>query len=198
MIDKSIPLYDVWMYKTDTENFPKHQLPDGFTFSFYNDGDEKGWARLECEVGQFANEEEGIYWFNREFVNGQTLSPKDRMLFVKDENGEIVATASLWNGKFFGSEIHRLHWLAVSSKCAGRGIAKAMLTRLLELYNELGYSGYLGLHTGTRYYTAVRIYKKFGFKVYDGDASPFSYKSNEDFVKENAITLALLKEKIGE
>jgi Ala-tRNA(Pro) deacylase len=36
---------------------PAPQLPDGYTFAFYQDGNEQDWARLEASVNEFATEE---------------------------------------------------------------------------------------------------------------------------------------------
>ena len=198
MIDKTIPSYSLSLYKTDTTVYPRFELPHGFCFAYYRPGNEASWAKLECELGQFETIDEATECFKKEFLIDQTLDPRQRMLFVKDEGGEIVATATLWNGLYLGKNHQRIHWVAVSDRCAGKGIAKAMLTRLMDMYNELGYQGYIHLWTGTRNYPAISIYQKFGFELYRGECNPISNLPDFEFQKNNEIGIKLLEEKLVE
>ena len=198
MIDKSIERYPLTLCKTDTQNYPRVDLPDGYSFVFYRAGDEKKWAEIECSIGQFESIEKGIECFKKEFLINQELVPEERMLFVKDENGEYVATAALWDGLFLGQNYQRVHWVAVSDKCAGKGIAKALLCRILDLYNELGYSGFIFLLTATWYYPAISIYRKFGFSEYCGEKSLSSKLTDEEFRVQNEKAIAIVDQKLNE
>lgn len=195
MLDKSLPFTPLMMIKKDTRTYPKYKLPDGYSFAFYKAGDEKSWAALECSVGQFNDEAPALRMFEAEFLKNQALRPEDRMIFVLNPDGKAVATAALWDGDFLGKREQRLHWVAVSDECTGKGIAKAMLSRLLALYNELGYEGFLYLHTSTHSYQAIGIYKKFGFAPYLGDRSPFANVADEGFAEKNTAAWALVEEK---
>lgn len=195
MLDKSLPYTPLMMIKTDTKEYPRFSLPEGYSFRFYQAGDERNWAALECSVGQFSAEADALRMFEAEFLKNQILRPEDRMLFVLDPAGTAVATAALWDGNCFDKREQRFHWVAVSDACAGKGIAKAMLTRLLDLYNELSYEGFLYLHTSTHSYQAIGIYKKLGFLPYLGDRSPFANVPDEGFAEKNAAGWALVDEK---
>ena len=197
MIDKSAQNYSLFMIKTDPENYPKCSLPEGFTFAFYKSGDEKEWARLEYELGQFDTVEDGIACFKREFFTGQTLRPEDRMLFVISPEGEYAATLTLWNGNHFGDERQRAHWLAVSDKFAGLGIAKALLSRVLELFGELGYKDFIYLATGSWYYPAISIYRKYGFKEYTDAKSLLPNVSDEDFAENTKKCIEYVNKKLN-
>lgn len=197
MIDKSLPRYYIYLYKTDTKNYPRYELPSGYSIEFYKKGDEVEWAKLECSIGQFDSIEAGVESFKQSFVYGQTLVPEERIIFVKDDRGEYVATCALWDGEYLGKTCQRLHWLAVSDKCAGKGIAKALICAVLDLYNSLGYDGFVYLLTATWYYRAIGIYKKFGFKEYDGERSLIPGMSDEDFVRQNREAIAIVNEKIN-
>ena len=120
------------------------------------------------------------------------------MLFVRDAAGKAVATASLWNGMFLGKECQRVHWVAVSDACAGKGIAKALISRVLDLYNELGYKNFIYLLTATRYYPAIGIYRHFGFSEYRGPVSPEKKYSDEEFCKKTEVGIAIVNEKLQE
>ena len=195
MLDKSLPYHPLIMTKTDTENYPHYDLPEGYSFRFYKEGDEMHWVRLECALGQFDTEEAGLRVFSKEFLENQRLSLSERMLFVLDPAGKAVATAALWDGDFLGEILPRLHWVAVSDECAGKGIAKAMLSRLFALYHALGYEGFLYLRTGTQNYPAIGIYRKFGFLPYLGTRSPFENIVDADFAEKNRAAWAAVEEK---
>ena len=198
MLNKNIPHYSLVLFKTDTKNYPEYTLPEGYRFVFYKKGDEAHWAEIERSVGQFNSVEEGLRSFHASFVNGQDLVLEERMIFVVDSNGEYVATSALWNGKYLGEEKQRVHWVAVKDKCAGKGIAKAMLSFLMKLYNDLGYEDFIFLDTGTRNYAAINIYRHFGFTEYTGEKPPFGNMSDEEFKRKNEIAISMVNEKISQ
>ena len=119
------------------------------------------------------------------------------MLFVVAPDGEYVGTASLWNGLFYGEKKQRIHWVAVKDSHSGKGIAKAMLSRLMQLYCELGYSGFIYLLTGTRNWHAVTLYRKFGFREHVSDRSPSSRTSDADFAANTANAIEIINEMIA-
>lgn len=198
MIDKSVEDMVLALVKTDTKNYPKYTLPEGYKFAFYKKGDEYKWAELEVELGQFDTIEKGVEAFEKDFLIGQNLKPEDRTIFVVDPDGNYVATLSLWDGKFLDGHYQKLHWMAVSDRCAGKGIAKALMTRLLDLYNELGYKDFIFLYTGTWYYSAINIYQKFGFKFYEGERSVVVSATDENFKEYNEKAINIVKEKFKE
>lgn len=198
MIDKSVEDMVLALVKTDTKNYPKYTLPEGYKFAFYKKGDEYKWAELEVELGQFDSIEKGVEAFKKDFLIGQNLKPEDRTVFVVDPDGNYVATLSLWDGKFLDGYYQKLHWMAVSDRCAGKGIAKALMTRLLDLYNELGYKDFIFLYTGTWYYPAINIYLKFGFNFYEGERSVVVSATDENFKEYNEKAINIVKQKFKE
>lgn len=175
MLDKSIPHIGVLMDKYDTLIYPKYELPAGYAFCNYQNGYEHFWSALQFSVEQTDSLEEAEEIFRNEFQS----KPDDmlkRCIFIKDYEGNIVATASLWFGYHFGRELQRIHWVAVSQRHQRKGLAKALLTKLFELYNELGYSEYIYLTSQTWSYKALNIYMEFGFKPYLGK-KPINWES---------------------
>lgn len=197
MIDFTIPDFSIFMYKDDTDNYPKFDLPEGFSYKFYTDGDELEWAKLECSLGQFDSVEAGVNCFKKEFLEGQHLDPKTRMLFIISPNGEYAATATLWDGVFFGERIDRVHWFAVADNFVEIGIARALLTRLMDLYSELGLAGRLYVWTGARYFISISLYREFGFVEYTGLVEPRSNRKNPDFACNTASGIRIVNEKLG-
>ncbi len=192
MIDTSIPYLPLIMEKRDTAVFPRYELPNGYEFVFYKEGDARKWSEIQTAVGSFASVEVGTEVFLRDFVNEQALSAEERVIFVKDESGEYIATAALWDGDHYGTREQRIHWVAVRDEHAGKGIAKAMLTFLMELYNSLRYEGFIYLTTGTRNYPAVSIYERFGFALYRGEKSLFPNLDDKAFAEQNESAINLL------
>lgn len=197
MIDKSIPYYPLTMVKENTEDYPRYELPEGYFFVFYKNGDENYWAEIETDVGQFDSVEKGLECFRREFLDGQDLNPESRMLFVVAPDGEYAGTASLWNGTFYGEKKQRIHWVAVKDSHSGKGIAKAMLCRLMHLYGDLGYSGFLYLLTGTRNWHAVSLYRKFGFCEFISERSPSSRTLDDVFAHNTENALRIINDMIS-
>ena len=196
MIDNSVPYYTVILTKTDTENYPHHALPEGYEFVFYKTGDEIKWAELELSLGQFNSIEQGLDFFKRDFIDDNSQNPEERVIFVKDPDGDYIATGSLWSGFFNGEICQKLHWIAVSDKCAGKGIAKALTSRLMDLYNDLGCEGFIFLVTGSCYYPAINIYRKFGFSEYVSDRCPTGDMSDEQFARDTAAAVEIINEKL--
>ena len=197
MIDKSLPYIPLTLYKCDIDAFPRYSLPEGYRFEFYREGDEARWAEIEYSLGQFSSPERGVKCFGEQFIYEGAPDVGERMLFVVDEMGKYVATATLWRGEFLGETRERIHWVAVSDECAGRGIAKALICRLLELYRELHGEGPIYLVTATWYYPAISLYKKFGFEFYRGGASLDGSLSDADFTLRNNEGISIVEQRLG-
>ena len=113
-----------------------------------------------------------------------------------DLEGKVVATASLWNGDTFGETLHRIHWVAVHPEHHGKGLAKALLTKLMTLYNQLEYQGVIYLVTQTWSYKAINIYEKFGFTPYKG-IKPINWYY-DDYETKNVEAWDLIHQNISE
>lgn len=198
MLDKSIDMCYVILFKEDTKNYPRYELPEGYIFETYKPGSENDWADVMTSVGLFDKIEDALKTFDRDFVKGHDVDLSKRMLFVKDPNGKTVATVTLWGGLFHGKDCLRLHWLATDYSCGGKGIAKAMVTKMLDMYNALGEEGFIYLITETWCYSAINIYQKFGFKPYHGDVPlPYFEMTNEEFIEQNERGWKLIEEKLA-
>lgn len=197
MIDTSIPYIPLIMKKDDVEEYPRFALPEGYEFVFYKQGDAVKWSEIQTAVGSFGSVEIGTQVFLRDFVDGQRLDASERVIFVKDASGEYIASAALWDGDNYGSTLQRLHWIAVRDEHGGKGIAKAMVCRLIDLYHELGLTDSIYLTTGTRNYPAIRIYEKFGFALYDGEKSLFPNLSDAEFTERNKEGISLVNKMLN-
>lgn len=204
-LDKSIQHIGVIMEKFDANIYPRFELPSNYSFVNYYEGLEKEWARLQLEVEQADALEEAEEQFSKEFLPYKEDLYK-QMIFVKNDKDEIVATSCIWNGRMFGDDRMRIHWVAVSPKYQGLGISKAMMTKLLDIYNELGNERYIHLTSQTWSYKAINIYIKFGFKPYLGE-KPANWKAVNltsgnfepwDYKEKNEEAWDIIHKKIGE
>ncbi len=165
MLDKSVPSMPVLMVKRDVDVYPRFEFPEGYTVSGWKPGDEEDWAGMLFRLGWTDTVDAAREIFQKEFAPHPGLLGK-RCLFVRDRAGKLAAMASLWQGDLFGETLPRLHWVACSPEAQGKGLAKALLTRLMDVYHELGLKGQIYLTSDTRSYKGLNIYLKFGFEPY--------------------------------
>lgn len=194
MLDKSVSYCGVLMVKTDTESYPRFSLPEGYTITGYRPGLEEEWARMQFRLEQTDTMDAARELFQRQFMTFPERLPQ-RCLFVLDSEGQVAATASLWHGEHFGTEQQRIHWVAANPDHQGKGLIKALLTEIMDLYNRLGYQDFLYLVTQTWSYKAIHLYEKFGFQPYKA-AKPVNWKS-DDFAVENRRAWDIIEEKIA-
>lgn len=184
MLDKSVKSISVLMVKDDPMVYPRFELPEGYRFAFYHDGMEEDWGVIEHAVGQVATVEEGVELFRKEFFPRKEFL-YTHSLFVLDGEDRPIATCAVWYGDSFGIDQQRVHWVAVHPDHSGKGICKAMLTRLMDLYGELGYSDPLYLISSTWSWQAIGIYGRFGFVPHMGPKpANWSDDAFEDHARE--------------
>ncbi|AMC93184.1 hypothetical protein AOC36_04110 [Erysipelothrix larvae] len=193
MLDKTLPYIGVIMIKNKTQDYPRYSLPNGYSYSFYKPGFEKDWALLiyALENTNSLNEAENI--FQKEFLTRPDLL-KNRCLFILDDHQHIVSTASLWEGNHFGCVMTRIHWVSTAKDHQQKGLVKALMTRLLDLNQELALTTPIYLTSQTWSYKAINIYEHFGFEPYLGD-KPLNWKSNA-FNLENPKAWEMIHRKI--
>lgn len=194
MLDKTIPFAGVIMVKHDPKNFPIFPLPQGYTITGWKPGLELSWAQIHCDLGQVNTVEDGVKLFESEFFSKRELLAK-QCLFVLDPMGNTAALGSLWDGEDFGKSYPRLHWIACRADCQGKGLVKALISRLLALNTELGGGEFIYLVSQTWSYKALDLYRKFGFSAYKGE-KPINWKS-ENFPEENRLAWDRINQKLS-
>ncbi|MDD3244335.1 MAG: GNAT family N-acetyltransferase [Eubacteriales bacterium] len=168
MLDKSVPHKFVFMEKSDPAVYPRYDLPPGYSFCLFHPGLEQDWKSIHREVGHFDDDAAAQRALAADFLPHPALMARQMLFVCHDASGQTVGTASLWPGEEFGRTRQRLHWVAVRPAHSGRGIAKALLTRLLDIYAQQGYTDGVYLITQTWSWRAVNLYRSFGFQPYLG------------------------------
>lgn len=195
MLDKSIPHIGVIMVKNPQKNYPNYKLPQGYTFELFKDGDENTWCNMQLETGQFESLSEALEYFSEEFSNRLEEAQKS-IYFVKSPDEKYVATATLWDGMHFGMKQKRIHWVSVNQAEQGKGLAKALMTKLMDAYSEDRAAIFLYLTSQTWSYKALNLYREFGFDAYRGE-KPFKWSgTEEDFKVETDLAWKMIEEKI--
>ncbi len=175
MLDKELPYAEIWMSRSTNSKLPSVPLAQGYHFEYYQLGDEKDWVRIECTVGEFETEEEGINYFQRSFAPYLEKLNK-RMLFVVDSEGTKVATCTAWFKERADGIYPLFHWLAVDPKHQGKGLAKALTVEILTIFQHEETQRPVYLHTQTWSHPAIKMYQKLGFSIlsenFDGNKNP--------------------------
>lgn len=150
-------------------------LPKGYSFKMYDVGDEKYWAKLEYEIGDFSSVEEAEMYFKTNYYN-QFDELKKRCVFVVDACGNVVGSCIAWHDLKDNDTVASLHWLVVSPEHQGKYIGLALCQKILEIFNEHREAP-VYIHTQPWSYKAILLYIKLGFKIQKTDT--FSRYENQ-------------------
>jgi GNAT superfamily N-acetyltransferase len=183
MLDKSLEYFDfiMKMPKERIAAIPEPELPAGYSFSMYEDGNEHDWARLEATVLEFPSQDKALEYFQREYSIPYREELYKRCVFIKNPSGRIVATTTAW---FMDSSIgHRnwLQWISTDPAEQGKGLGKAVISKAMKLYPELLGSSDVYLHTQTWSHTAIYLYHKLGFEAFDIDHVKVKWDNAEGY-----------------
>ena len=166
MLDKSVPYAGLFMHRKAGTPIPSFPLPDGFSYVFFADGDERSWAKIETSVQEFNSEFAALLHFRENFIP----HPKDlnsRCLFIENEAGEKVATATSWWSYVDRERRPWLHWVGTDPQYQGLGLGKAIISRATEVFVELEGDVEIFLKTQTWSYKAINIYLACGYEPTD-------------------------------
>lgn len=193
MLDKSVPFLNVLMKRPAGAPIPDAPLQEGFSFHFYTEGDEKDWAEIEASVLEFSRAVDALVRFQA-FFGDSVPELKRRCLFVADDKGYNVGTATIW-WEYSGKRRDPwVSWVGVRPEYQGLGLGKALVSRLLQEAVEIEGDRAFYLHTQTWSHPAIRLYEKFGFCITD-EPNLFKYKNDEH--KEAKALLKEIYQKAG-
>lgn len=166
MLDKSVPYIDVMMHRPSGAAVSEFPLPEGYTFSLFQAGDERAWAEIEASVGEFDTPIDALLYFQKTYLP-YARELERRCMFVKNPTGDLVATAmAYWEY----SGIRRqpwLHWVSVRPDYQNLGLGKAIASKVVCLMIQIEGDCDFYLHTQTWSHKAIGIYEKLGFYVTD-------------------------------
>jgi len=196
MLDKSVEYFGIVMLR-ENQAIKIYDLPKGYSFKFYTPGDEIHWADLEVSVDEFKKREDAVKYFKKEY-DSDTYDIKERCFFVLDAQGHYVATATAWHGELMGHKMPRVHWISVHPDHQGKGLCKAMMTKLLEVFQKFDESEKIFLTSQTWSYKAINIYKQMGFIPYDDHKKGIYQGSMDSFACDFEKSWLIIDQKLLE
>ena len=200
MLDKNIEYKDIIMRiesdKFDT--FANIELPDDFSFKYFEPSDIKHWGGIETSVLEFASEPEACSYFEMAYLP-YILELQKRCFFILNPDGIPIATAAAWYADGELGYQASLHWVAVRPEYQGKGLGKAAVKKALNVFRLLEPGKPVWLHTQTWSYPAVKLYHSLGFSMVrnerlanmnTGDGMPVIYKN--DFTEAIQVLRSVL------
>lgn len=152
------------VFEGELTDIPHYELPEGYRFVPYRDGDKKAWIDIELSAKEILSMEHGEECWRRYYGNAEA-ELSQRMFFIEDETGSKIATATAFydiHGKGRPGE-GQLHWVAVKNEAQGRGLSKPLITYVLGVMKKLGYTS-VKIHTQTNTWLACKVYSDLGFR----------------------------------
>ena len=161
--DGRIRYYEL-MLQADITGMVEIPLPEGYTYAFYQDGDRDAWIEIEKSAKEFSTYEEGLNAWQK-FYASHTDELYNRMVFVVNEAGEKVATATAYYDirGIDQSGDGWLHWVAVRREWQGKGLSKPMISHVIQVMKQLGYTR-AKIPTQSTTWLAVKVYLDLGFR----------------------------------
>lgn len=152
---------DVIMKVDSLAVVPRRAFPPGFRVRDYVPGDAATWTRIHEETGFYDPLPAGLHAWE---FGGDDDALAARQLFVVDEQGVDVATATAWlNDPAQGQVGGRIHWVAVVPSVQRRGVASALLGAICERFAMLGETAAY-LTTDGHNVRAIALYEHLGFR----------------------------------
>ena len=150
------------MIRTTLEALPRYTLPPGFQVRTYRDGDADHWVRIH-ELADKYNKVTSET-FHKEFgYNIEAM--RERGFFLETQASEVIGTATAWYDEVFESERYgRVHWVAIIPEYQGRGLAKPLLSKVMDCLLRAHSKAYLV--TSSARIPAIQLYLKFGFQPF--------------------------------
>ena len=149
----------VYMIRRRLADIPQHPMPAGYFTKLYRPGDETAWVSINRAADKF--NDISLVMFGKQF-NDDVESLKSRCFFLCEEGGREIGTASAWYDlNYHGRDFGRVHWVAILPEYQRKGLAKPMMTVVMNRMAEIHDRAYLT--TGTARIPAVKVYLDFGF-----------------------------------
>lgn len=154
------PNVSIDMVRDDMTNIPEYDLPEGYRFRAYREGDDETWTRIQRAAEPFFAIADDL--FDRQYGPMADALP-ERMVFVETDEGEAVASISAWweTNRDTPNDRGRIHWVVVHPAHQRRGITKPMMTWAMKRLAQDHGAAMLGTSSGRIW--AVKVYLDFGF-----------------------------------
>ena len=159
-MNKIIEPSRILMVRQSLESFPVLPVPEGFTLRWYEPGFEEHWLAIHLAAEKEIPITRDL--FTRRFGSDPAVLAA-RQCYLCAPDGTPVGTVTGWlDPQFEGAAYARVHFLAVAPPWQRKGLAKVLMSSILQRIKELGHTrAYLA--TSSSRIRAIRIYLQFGF-----------------------------------
>lgn len=135
-------------------------LPEGYAFVRYKRGLEDDWANILLESGEFDSHKDALKRFYKEF--GKISDLGQYMIFIENEDSELVGTVTAWHGTVKDRLHGRLHWFNVVPDFQGRGLGVPLLSKGMAMLQENHEEAFLKVDVNNK--VMVRLFISMGWK----------------------------------
>ena len=186
VINRTFKKIDLSLTK-DLTSIPEYSLPEGYRYVFFNDGDEKEWATIQCSSSKFLTEDEAMEAFSKSYGDKYD-ELKNSCIFIETNEGEKVATINAFHLNEPENDITGdLEYLAVKKEYQGKGLSKPLISKGLETMRKLGHNKTM-VNTDTTEWLATNICLNMGFKPYKLEDSSFGWKMIKTITHNPVLT----------
>jgi len=162
--DRATGLVDmpVRMERANLQHLPHYDLPPGYWLRTMLPEEAPTWTEVQRDAERVIEVSDGL--FMDEF--GSDLRAIEHRCFLLEAEGRrAVGTISAWYTADYnrtGANWGRLHWFAIRPSHQGRGLARPMISYVLERFAAWGHPA-AWLATSTSRLPALKLYLDFGF-----------------------------------
>ncbi len=151
------------MIRPNLADIPQFDLPPGIGFRTFRPGDEATWAHIQDTADLYNHVTVQIH--NRDYGTDPAVLAQ-RQFFLENEAGIAVGSASAWWKEPYelagGGRWGEVHWVAILPAWQGQGLARPLMSLVLNRMAELGETRAY-LNTATIRLPAINLYLRFGF-----------------------------------
>lgn len=148
------------MIRDNLDSIGDYPLPDGYSFRFYQDGDQHTWTHIHELADEYSNITDKL--FTNEFGTDIQLITQ-RQVYLLDSQGNPIGTTTAWmKNNHHGRDYGLVHWVAIIPQMQGKHLAKPMLTYILNHLRNLNHDCAF-LATSTARLPAIHLYLAMGF-----------------------------------
>ncbi|MFO7898842.1 MAG: GNAT family N-acetyltransferase [Planctomycetota bacterium] len=150
----------ICMTRDDLDDFPRYDLPDGHALRTYRPGDEETWVAIHQDADTL--QDVTARTFERNFGDDRAALA-DRCFFLVAPGGRDIGTGTAWYDRAFrGGGYGRVHWICILRDWQGRGLAKPLMSAVLDRLARSHDRAFLTTAPGRP--RAVHLYLRFGFR----------------------------------
>lgn len=153
------------MVRDNLDNIPQRSLPDGYSIRTFKRGEGPVWAEIGAAAGNFTSLEAAQEQFNKEFAEPVEDMESRCFFLVENESNRAVGTAMAWyDPDFDGEPYGRVHWVSIVPEFQGKGLAKPLMSVVLNRLAQSHTKATLGTQTFRR--AAVKLYLDLDFRPF--------------------------------